>query len=295
MTELLERSCPICHSKENKYFLTCIDKTVSEEKFNIVKCGKCDFHFTNPIPFEKNIANYYKSENYISHSDTAASLQDKLYHLIRKYTVKQKTKLIQSVNNGKTDSLLDIGCGTGYFLQYAQKKGWVIHGFEPDGGARKIAEENTGHIIWDSIERIQHQTFKIITLWHVLEHVYDLSHSLKLIKESLHKDGKLIIAVPNYESFDAGVYQQYWAAYDVPRHLYHFSKKTLTHILNNYNLTIQEIRPMYFDSYYVSLISEKYKGTKNPISVMWNSLVNGTRSNINKNNTSSLLYIVSHS
>ena len=253
-------NCPICKTQIFDPFLTCKDYTVSQQNFTIVSCNNCNFKFTNPRPEDKNLGDYYKSEDYISHSNTSKGVISKLYKQVRNYTLKKKLKLI--TNYVSRGTILDYGCGTGMFLNACQKAGWKAFGMEPNEGARKIASE-MGLNTFSDKERIQtyvgQQTFDIITLWHVLEHVTDLEQTLTFFKEKLSRNGILIIAVPNYTSYDANHYKQFWAAYDVPRHLYHYEIKTIKKLLEPYSFTLTETKPMKFDSFYVSMLSEKYK------------------------------------
>jgi len=252
--------CPICKTDSFNAFLTCKDYTVSKQSFNIVSCNNCNFKFTNPRPEDEKLGEYYKSEDYISHSNTSKGIISKIYKSVRNYTLKKKLKLISKyVSRG---TILDYGCGTGMFLKVCQDNGWKSFGMEPDGDARKIASE-MGLNTFSDKERIQtyigSETFEIITLWHVLEHVTDLEETLNYFKEKLNQNGALIIAVPNYTSFDAKHYKEFWAAYDVPRHLYHYEIEAIQKLLSSFGFKLVETKPMKFDSFYVSMLSEKYK------------------------------------
>jgi 2-polyprenyl-3-methyl-5-hydroxy-6-metoxy-1,4-benzoquinol methylase len=249
-------NCPICGAQEFVPFLTCKDYTVSQESFNIVSCKACNFKFTNPRPSDSEIGKYYKSETYVSHSDTKKGLINRLYHAVRSRTLKQKLDLISGyVSRG---TILDYGCGTGMFLKTCSDAGWKSYGFEPDPDARKMSTDKDLTVV-DSKEALSGKKFDIITLWHVLEHVTDLEETLQFFSDSLSDQGRLIIAVPNYTSADAKYYGAFWAGYDVPRHIYHFEINTLKKLLSRFNFTLQETKPMVFDSYYVSMLSEKYK------------------------------------
>lgn len=252
--------CPICKTQSFEPFVTCKDYTVSEQNFNIVSCNNCNFKFTNPRPEDEKLGDYYKSEDYISHSNTNKGIISKLYKSVRNYTLKKKLNLISNyVSRG---TILDYGCGTGMFLKVCQDAGWKSFGMEPDKGARKIASE-MGLNTFSDKERIQTyigaEKFDIITLWHVLEHVTDLEKTLNFFKEKLNQNGALIIAVPNYTSYDAKHYKEHWAAYDVPRHLYHYEIETIQKLLSKFSFKLIETKPMKFDSFYVSMLSEKYK------------------------------------
>jgi 2-polyprenyl-3-methyl-5-hydroxy-6-metoxy-1,4-benzoquinol methylase len=283
--------CPVCEHENLTDHLICTDHFLTGERFNITRCTSCSFLFTNPRPSEKHLGNYYKSEAYISHSDKANNLTDRIYKIARHFTLSRKLKLVNSITH--TKSILDYGCGTGDFLLTCKKDTWKISGLEPDESARKLATDKTQENIYSSIDQISDSMkVNIITLWHVLEHVPNLNMTLSRLKKKLDTEGKIIIAVPNYKSYDAQHYQQYWAAYDVPRHLYHFSQETMKLLLKKHGLEIVNIIPMKLDSFYVSLLSEKYKtGNTNYLK----SFINGYKSNIyaknNQNNYSSLIYI----
>ncbi|TAH25870.1 MAG: class I SAM-dependent methyltransferase [Cytophagales bacterium] len=289
-------NCPICGSSKIKKWLEVKDWSISKETFEIHQCDDCGFKFTNPIPTIEQIGEYYKAEEYISHSDTKKGIINWLYHEIRRITIKSKLQLIKNCNTEKRN-LLDIGCGTGYFLESAKKDNWNVEGFEPDDTARKLANQKLNNSIHQRLDDIKAEKFDIITLWHVLEHVHDIDYLFNFLIKKLKAKGKIIIAVPNIESWDAKYYQQYWAALDVPRHLYHFQKNNIELLSNKYQLKITKILPMYFDSFYVSMMSEKYKNPQqnNIVSSVKGALI-GLISNIlaiKKNNYSSLIYILS--
>lgn len=284
--------CPVCDDKKQENYLICKDHLVTKENFAISKCTNCGFLFTNPRPAKNNLSKYYKSDQYISHTDKIYSLTDLAYKTVRKYTLIQKEKLASGVSSQK--SVLDYGCGTGDFLLQCKKKGWEIHGFEPDDAAREIAETKTNTpVLFNDEQTNQLSNISLITLWHVLEHIPDLNETIQRIRKIMSREGKLIIAVPNHESYDALLYKENWAAYDVPRHLYHFNQQTMKKLMQKHQLKINNTLPMKFDSYYVSLLSEKYKNGKAKSA---NFILNGYKSNsyANKNNKnySSLIYIV---
>lgn len=288
-------NCPVCKSQTFSPFLSCKDYTVSMETFNIVSCTTCQFKFTNPIPDLDALGNYYKSEDYISHSNTKKGLISQLYHLVRSYTLKGKLNLVSKhVQKG---SILDYGCGTGMFLKQCDDSGWKTYGMEPDSGARSIAnsfalkvKENKADLI-ASFPEIK---FNAITLWHVLEHVTDLDETISYFKERLATNGVLIIAVPNYTSYDAAHYKEHWAAYDVPRHLYHFDMESMSRLLNDRGFQLAETKPMKFDSFYVSMLSEKYQSGKINY---FRAFLTGLKSNLKAkkaSNYSSVIYVFKH-
>ena len=265
--------CPVCKGTEFAPLLICKDYTVSQENFNIVSCKTCNFKFTNPRPSDSEIGKYYKSEDYVSHSDTKKGLINRLYHAVRARTLKQKLELINSyVSRG---TILDYGCGTGMFLKTCADAGWKSFGFEPDPDAKKLAEEK-GLSVATSKEALAGNKYDVISLWHVLEHVTDLDQTLQFFSKHIAERGRLIIAVPNYVSADAKHYKEFWAVYDVPRHIYHFEINTMKILLGNFGFSLEETRPMKFDSYYVSMLSEKYKtGSMNYLT----AFINGLKSN----------------
>lgn len=250
-------NCPICQSKKFTTHLNCVDDTVSRETFPISKCEKCGFLFTNNIPEKKEIGKYYQSEEYISHSNSSKGLFNKLYKLIRTITVKQKVNLLGK----ETGVLLEIGAGTGELLAACQEKGWMCFGVEPEEKARKQASKNHALELAETSEKIElaENSIDRIVLWHVLEHIPNLQESLRNFKYWLKNEGELIIGVPNYKSWDAKYYQENWAAYDVPRHLYHFDKNSMSTILKQHDLEITKIKPMWFDALYIAVLSEKIK------------------------------------
>jgi SAM-dependent methyltransferase len=255
--------CPLCGHNEIKFNLHCVDFSLTNEPFDIFKCKHCDFHFTYPVPSKTEIIPYYNFPNYISHTDAKEGWLNKIYHLVRRHTLSQKTNWIQSLFQGQKGTLLDIGAGTGAFASAMEQKGWKVTGLEPDAGSRKKALEinNINLLSTDILFDLPQNSFDVITLWHVLEHVHDLSKYMNAFNALLKPNGRLIIAVPNHTSLDAGFYKKYWAAYDVPRHLYHFSPNSMNLLCKQFHFTINKYKPMWFDSFYVSLLSEKFKKT----------------------------------
>lgn len=283
--------CPSCKHTKLSNYLICKDHSVSGESFALVKCEKCQLIFTNPRPEAGSIAMYYESTNYISHTDHANNLVNLAYKLVRSITLRQKLKLIQSFTQAK--KLLDFGCGTGAFLKYCQAHHYQISGFEPNPNAKLLAANSLKIELLHTLSQIKKtRKYDIITAWHVIEHVHDLRDTLKTLRKSLHEDGHLFIALPNINSYDALHYGAHWAAYDVPRHLYHFSRLSFERLIRSVKLKIKAIHPMKFDAYYVSLLSEENKtGNKNILQ----ALSTGYRSNntgLKTNEYSSLIYVL---
>ncbi len=289
-------SCPNCGNKEISSLLSVKDDTVSGERFEIWECKNCTQRFTQNIPEKENISKYYQSENYISHTDTTKGLINNWYHKVRKFTLVQKRKLIIKATGKNNGNILDVGAGTGAFLHTMKMANWVVKGTEPDKNAREKAKE-LYEIHLEPSEKmysLPSQSYDAITLWHVLEHVHDLHESMEQLIKLLSPKGILFIAVPNYTSEDAKIYKEFWAAYDVPRHLYHFSPKAMKNLLNNHGLKIEKIRPLWFDSIYVSMLSEQYKtGKSHPIKAIINGSISNLKALFDKSKCSSVIYMAS--
>jgi len=241
-------------------FLSVKDHSVSRETFELYHNEDLQLLETRPQPNEEELGNYYKSDDYISHTDNKRNLFEQLYHLVRSYALKRKLHLINSFSFS-SNKLLDVGCGTGDFLRTAQRGNWNVKGVEPNAQARSIAIKKVGKDIFppETLMELQDHSFDVITLWHVLEHLPDLKMQISLFKQKLKLGGRLVIAVPNCKSYDAKFYKEFWAAYDVPRHLWHFSQHSISKLFNEIDMEIEETLPMIFDAYYVSMLSEKYK------------------------------------
>lgn len=266
------------------------DHSVSGQKFELIYDEKYAMYRTEPKPSEAELSSYYESEEYISHTDSRSSLKDKLYQYVKKRMLQWKLELLEKQNNkGK---LLDLGAGTGDFLGVAKKNGWKIKGVEPNLKAAALAKEK-GIVLEPSIADIDEQ-FDVITMWHVLEHVYYLEEYISFLKRSLSEDGTLYIAVPNYESADAKKYGAFWAAYDVPRHLYHFSKKSIQRLFEEKGMELVGTKPLIFDSFYVSLLSEFYKTGKYRYAHAFWSGLHSNRSARQTGQFSSLIYVLKH-
>lgn len=253
-----QQKCPICDSDKNSQFLSCKDYTVSKIDFELKECGACGFVFTSPRPQNSDLGKFYESDEYISHSNTKKGIVSRLYQSVRNKTLRQKLALINSRQAKGT--LLDIGCGTGEFANVMKQDGWTVRGIEPGDKAREAARSNYGLDVQpeEAIANIPAASMDVITMWHVLEHVPDLQGRLKELKSILKTDGLLIIAVPNRNSHDAAYYGKHWAAYDVPRHLWHFRPQDIRALFGQHGFEVKEVLPMKYDSYYVSMLSEKY-------------------------------------
>ncbi|GAB4126941.1 MAG: methyltransferase domain-containing protein [Raineya sp.] len=284
-------ACPICDYTSFTHFLTCKDYTVSQANFNLQKCKSCGFVLTSPRPVANEMASYYQSEAYISHSYTQKGLINWLYHKVRKIALRNKLALLEKYFPQK-GKLLDNGCGRGAFVKFALDNGWRATGIEPDEKTRIFASQHTQSAILGSLAGLPTESkYQAITMWHVLEHIADLHEAIERMKAALVEKGLFFVALPNRESKDALYFKKYWAAYDVPRHLWHFSKKDVENLFAKHQLYIKAIYPMPFDAYYISMLSTKYQnGSVNYLRAVWQ----GLRSNWagGRDNTSSLIYVI---
>ena len=277
----------------NHIHLKVKDHSVSGEVFELIQNSEYGFLETTPQPSSDKLPEYYNSQDYISHTDLKRNLFEKAYHLVRSISLKKKLNLINSFSS-EEKKLLDVGCGTGDFLETAQQNNWQVSGIEPNKQARAIANKKTDNSVFEieQLLKFESNSFDVITLWHVLEHLPNLDDHIAVFKKLLKPNGTLIIAVPNHESYDAKYYKQFWAAYDVPRHLWHFNRDSITKLVSKYSFQVIKVKPMWFDSFYVSMLSEKYKsGKMNPIKGFWVGMVSNLKA-LRSKEASSLIYII---
>jgi 2-polyprenyl-3-methyl-5-hydroxy-6-metoxy-1,4-benzoquinol methylase len=288
--------CPVCGSDKIAAVFSAKDHTITKENFSVWHCNNCSLRFTQDVPDQQNSSRFYQSEEYISHSDTGKGIINKLYHLVRKTTLADKRRLIEKKTSLKNGIILDVGSGTGAFLNEMKQNSWQVMGLEPDPKARMIASERYNIALKQSTElyNLNSESFDVITLWHVLEHVHDLHGYIIQLKRVLKPTGKIFIAVPNYTSPDADAYKEYWAAYDVPRHLYHFSPTAMDALMRKHGLKIISYKPMWYDSFYVSLLSSKYKnGKPSFIGAGFTGFLSNLSALWNVKRCSSIIYIIS--
>lgn len=258
----MANKCPWCNSEKNSKFLELKDYFLTQEDFTIFECNECKLLFTSPCPSQDKIGDYYKSEDYLSHNESKKGIVPAIYNFVKKINIKNKFNIAINCQlpTANCQSILDIGCGVGDFLNYAKERNCKITGIEPSEDARKIAEKklNTKIFSPEELQNLPDESFDIVTMWHVLEHVADLKTEIYHLERIVKKNGKLVLALPNYKSFDAEYYKDKWAAYDVPRHLNHFSRTSIKNIFNETTLQIIDIKPLEWDSYYISMLSEQY-------------------------------------
>jgi 2-polyprenyl-3-methyl-5-hydroxy-6-metoxy-1,4-benzoquinol methylase len=290
--------CPLCSSPEISHFLSCNDYFLSKEPFEISKCEECGFKFTQDYPDESDAGHYYESEDYISHSNTNKRATDKAYQFVRKIMLNRKKRIIGRITGLTSGRILDIGSGTGYFLNTMKKSGWDTEGIEKSAKARGYASSrfNLEIIPPEKTEILPDNSFDCITLWHVLEHFYEPDMFMKEISRLLKQDGFCFIAIPNTSSFDASHYGKEWAAYDVPRHLWHFNQSTFFIFAEKNGFRIFSKRNLPFDVFYISILSEKYKGSRIPfLSGAITGLIFSILYLFDKTGSSSTIYILKKS
>jgi SAM-dependent methyltransferase len=292
-----ERKCQICGCTGKTPVLRVKDHHLTQDEFSLADCAHCGFRFTDPIPGPEAIEHYYGSQNYLSHDSTANSLTARAYRLARRYALWKKHNLIRAfVSKG---NILDVGCGTGDFLSFLANRGYIVQGVEPGTRAREAAIRQHSLSVSATLDALPStEQFHAITLWHVMEHLPELNNSLQRLHALLATDGFLFIAVPSRMSWDARHYGPYWAAWDVPRHLWHFREMDMCRVLHSNGFQLLPSRPMWLDAFYISLLSERYLGR--PALIAWAlALIWGSLSNflaiLRGYPTSSTLYIAKKS
>jgi 2-polyprenyl-3-methyl-5-hydroxy-6-metoxy-1,4-benzoquinol methylase len=288
-------ACPLCGATDITPQLIAKDHTVSGKEFAILQCNDCTLRFTQDVPDAAAISPYYRSDDYISHTNTSKGFVNRIYQMVRKKTLKQKRRMICRMTASNKGSLLDLGSGTGAFAREMTAHGWNVLGLEPDESARKIGKEVNGIELKDTGEfySLKPSQFDAITMWHVLEHVHDLGGYVEQLRKLLKPNGRLFIAVPNYTSKDAAIYGECWAAYDVPRHLYHFSPDSMKRLMEKHGMSIIRYKPMWYDSVYISFLSSRYKnGKTNYLGAFFAGFRSNFSALFNSRKCSSVIYVI---
>ena len=294
MNRLKIDTCPLCGGQQLEHALTCTDFYASGEKFEVVRCAHCGFLMTQNVPIEAEIGKYYETPDYISHSDTQKGLMNRVYHWVRQYMLSQKARLVKQASKLSKGVLLDYGTGTGYFANTMVRKGWTVNAIEKSPQARMFAKEhfNLNVDAETALPNYQAEKFDVVTLWHVMEHLEHLNEMWDTLYRILKERGVLIIAVPNPSSYDAKKYKEWWAAYDVPRHLWHFSPSTMQQFGAKHGFILEAEHPMPFDAFYVSMLTEKYKGNSlSFIKGLWTGTCAWFNSLGKKERSSSMIYV----
>lgn len=286
-------NCPVCGAAELTPVFDVVDQLVSHDSFSLLSCAQCGCRLTERAPDQAGSSMYYQSAEYISHSNTSRGLINRIYQAVRKRTLRQKVKWVERSTGLSGGRVLDVGSGTGAFVHELRKAGWQADGLEPDPIARQVAQTDFAVTLLD-IDRLFQLpvgSFDAITLWHVLEHVHDLNGYMNQLHRLLKPGGRLLIALPNHTSFDADYFGKWWAAYDVPRHLYHFSPDSMRHLATKHGFTCRSIRPLWYDAFYIALLSHQHKtGSSRWLSSAWVGIRSNVRAWMNSERGSSLLY-----
>ncbi|MBM3158776.1 MAG: class I SAM-dependent methyltransferase [Bacteroidetes bacterium] len=289
--------CPACGSNSWKLVFDVIDHSITKESFRLYECNQCTLRITMNAPGIASISSYYQSAEYISHSNTREGIINRLYQRVRKITLAQKSKLVRSSIVEPIGNLLDYGSGTGAFVAHMQKDNWKVIGVEPAANARSIAKNQFGVELLDlaAFAELPAAHFDVITLWHVLEHVHELNETLQHLRRLLKPEGRIFIAMPNYTSVDAFYFGSHWAAYDVPRHLYHFSPPAMRQLMSSNQLKVHAIKPMWFDSFYVAMLSTQYQeGRVNYLKSFWLGIQSSLKTIQDTERASSLIYEIGY-
>lgn len=294
MDRLKIDTCPLCGGRQLEHALTCTDFYASGETFEVVRCVQCGFLMTQDAPVEAEIGKYYETPDYISHSNTRKGLMNSLYHVVRRIMLARKASLVKRTAKMKVGTLLDYGTGTGFFADAMKRNGWDVSAVEKSSAARAFAKERFALDVKaeDALKEYADASFDVITLWHVMEHLEDLNGMWDTFHRLLKKRGILIVAVPNPDSYDAHKYGDMWAAYDVPRHLWHFSPSVMQRFGVRHSFILEERYPMPMDAFYVSMLSEKYKGSRfSFVKGLWTGMLAWFSALGKKERSSSMIYV----
>ncbi len=287
--------CPVCSSDQISEYLDCKDHFLTGELFALHRCSECGFIFTQDHPDERSAGKYYDSDEYVSHDDNADGLTNRIYRFAREIMLKRKRAIVANVTGLRKGSLLDTGCGTGHFAGEMKRAGWKVTGIEPNRKAREYARARFGFETLDpgEISQLEQNSFDCITLWHVLEHFHDLENYMAVLKDLLKPGGVVVVALPNSDSFDCNYYREFWAAYDVPRHLWHFNPRSFREFSEKSGFLLTAIKSLPLDVFYISILSRRYKGAKLPfITGLLQGLWFFIKTINNSSSDSSLIYIL---
>ena len=290
-TNEMNTKCPWCDSENAHLHLKLKDEFLSKEDFQILECEDCGLLYTTPRPDKDKIGEYYKSENYYSHQENKQGFIPKVYEKVKSINLKSKCKM--ATKGMKVGKVLDIGCGVGDFLHKMETYGWKTTGIEPSEDAKNIARKRMNAELFspEEIDKLESESFDLITMWHVLEHVDDLKTEIAELQRLLKKGGRLVLALPNFKSHDGQFYKEKWAAYDIPRHLNHFCQQSIYNIFKNSELNQIETQKLVWDAYYISFMSEQYKQHSLPlIRGAWRGLISNLKAR-RSGEWSSMVYI----
>ena len=229
--EFEDAHCPLCGESELTVILTAQGMdNLTRQAFGIAKCSRCDLLITNPRPAASSMERFYEGGFYETHEKAI-----KRYLVNPAMDVFQRIRLKNISRFKKTGSLLDVGSGKGKFLDIAARSGWEAWGIEPSQRSRTFVQKKHGVKVFggkfEDVD-IPDRYFDVVTMWHTLEHFYNPLEILERIRGKLKDDGILVVRVPNCDSWDFRLGKEKWFQLDVPRHLYHFSPKSLSLLFN---------------------------------------------------------------
>ena len=294
MTVITHDKCPLCQSSAIKKRFACVDEFATGEQFDIFECTACGLAFTQNVPDEKEIDRYYESPTYISHSNTSKGFVNRVYHIVRRIMLQKKARKVEKLTGLKSGKLLDYGAGTGHFARLMEKRGWRVTAIEKNGKARELAHKEFGFEMRpvEALSAIKDRELDVVTMWHVMEHIQEPDKMWDELHRILDDRGIAIIAVPNSASYDALKYKEYWAAYDVPRHLWHFTPGTIAQWGEKHGFVLDGQYTMPFDGFYISMLSEQYKGSRlHTIRGFWNGFKGWLAQCRRRSASSSIIYV----
>jgi 2-polyprenyl-3-methyl-5-hydroxy-6-metoxy-1,4-benzoquinol methylase len=294
MTVITHDKCPLCKSSAIKKRFACVDEFATGEQFDIFECTACGFAFTQNVPDEKEIDRYYESPTYISHSNTSKGFVNRVYHIVRRIMLQKKARKVEMLTGLKNGRLLDYGAGTGHFARLMETRGWSVTAIEKNGKARELALKEFGFEMRpvEALSTIKDKELDVVTMWHVMEHIQEPDRMWDELRRILGDKGIAIIAVPNSASYDALKYKEHWAAYDVPRHLWHFTPSTIAQWGEKHGFVLDGQYTMPFDGFYISMLSEQYKGSRlHTIRGFWNGFKGWLLQCRRSSASSSIIYV----
>lgn len=294
MTVITHDKCPLCKSSAIKKRFACVDEFATGEQFDIFECTACGLAFTQNVPDEKEIDRYYESPTYISHSNTSKGFVNRVYHIVRRIMLQKKARKVEMLTGLKNGRLLDYGAGTGHFARLMETRGWSVTAIEKNGKARELALKEFGFEMLpvEALSTIKDKELDVVTMWHVMEHIQEPDRMWDELYRILGDKGIAIIAVPNSASYDALKYKEHWAAYDVPRHLWHFTPSTIAQWGEKHGFVLDGQYTMPFDGFYISMLSEQYKGSRlHTIRGFWNGFKGWLLQCRKSSASSSIIYV----
>lgn len=294
MTVITHDKCPLCKSSAIKKRFACVDEFATGEQFDIFECTACGLAFTQNVPDEKEIDRYYESPTYISHSNTSKGFVNRVYHIVRRIMLQKKARKVEILTGLKNGRLLDYGAGTGHFARLMETRGWSVTAIEKNGKARELALKEFGFEMLpvEALSAIKDKELDVVTMWHVMEHIQEPDRMWDELHRILGDKGIAIIAVPNSASYDALKYKEHWAAYDVPRHLWHFTPSTIAQWGEKHGFVLDGQYTMPFDGFYISMLSEQYKGSRlHTIRGFWNGFKGWLLQCRRSSASSSIIYV----